>query len=475
MPVVVASSTRSAEALISYALDDKPDQQGERYVMASGVGGLLVSVAQHQMRDVRKKWGKDKPGAFVQAYHVIQSFAKDELDPEDPDAWMTAQDLGRALAEDRFPGRHVLVVTQRDGQAGCLHNHLVVNSVETRTGRSLNSSIVSHARLVEAHERVLEEQGFEQRADLKQAFSDATERRERGEPSSLRNARVSAVSELREFHNHILWEVDCDLAEEFGGTRKKQPFSLTVLKHRIEVTLADPAAVDWDSFVELGRTRGVRIEQRGKKGRGISYGMLREEPDGTLAEPSASDRRRCTTLGAQFEMDAVEAAFTRNLAARRTPSTSTPPRALTPKEHMVAALQEAAAEARVLALAAATEISSTADIAATAVDSAAVEGNRVAPSSPGTVDPRRSRDATRHQEIEPNPSPEKQSAEREHADHQPSPIGDAGTRDEANSALQPAGSKDAARKPLPLHLRFPELADSGQPLTRCPSDRSLGD
>lgn len=315
MAVVVASATRSADALISYALDDKPDQQGERYVMASGVGGLLVSVAKQQMRDVRKKWGKDKPGAFVHAYHVIQSFGKDEVSPEDPDSWMMAQRLGRALAKDRFPGRHVLIVTQRDGRSGCIHNHLVINSIETKTGKSLDSSIVMHSRLVEAHERVLEAEGFEQRADLKQAFSDATDRRERGEPSGLRRADSTQQSELREFQRHILWEADNEIADDFGGPHKPEPFSVTVLKSSIERTLADPAAVDWTSFVEVGRRHCVRIEQRGKKGRGISYGMLREQPDSTLAEPSASDRRRCSTLGTSFEMDAVEQALERNSTA----------------------------------------------------------------------------------------------------------------------------------------------------------------
>lgn len=324
MPIVTASATRSADALINYALDDKANQRGERYVMASGLGGLLVSVAKQQMRDVRKKWNKDRKGAFVHAYHVIQSFAKDELNPDDPESWMTAQNLGRALAEDRFPGRQVLVVTQRDGKSGCVHNHLVINSIETKTGKSLDSSIVMHSRLVEAHERVLEAEGFEQRADLKQAFSDATERRERGEPSGLRRADSTQRSELREFQRYILWEADNDIADEFGGSHKPEPFSVTVLRASIKQALTDPAAIDWASFREVGRRHSVHIERRGKKGRGISYGMLRLQPDGTLAEPSASDRRRCSSLGADFEIDAVEQALRRNSAAQQAQAPAAP-------------------------------------------------------------------------------------------------------------------------------------------------------
>lgn len=472
MPVVVASSTRAADALINYALEDKPDQQGERYVMASGVGGLLVSVAQHQMRDVRKKWGKDKPGAFVQAYHVIQSFAKDELDPDDPDAWLTAQKLGRALAEDRFPGRHVLVVTQRDGHAGCVHNHLVVNSVETRTGRSLNSSIVSHARLVEAHERVLEEQGFEQRADLKKVFSDASERFERGETSGLRGAGSTANSELREFHRHVIWETEYHLADEFGGPRPKEPFSLNVLKGSIERTLEDPAAGDWDSFVEVGKARGVRIEQRGKRGRGISYGMLREEPDGTMAEPAASDRRRCTTLGQPFEMDAVEEAFARNSAAQLPLALHVPTSALTPKERMAAALTEAAAEAVVLTRQLQAEDLAVTDTVIADDETQLEEKLQTTAAPPGTIGLEQlSEIRRRRRPVEPVVA----TADAEPTTSEREPAEQTSREPDVASEVAPGDSKKDEPRPLPLHLRFPELADTVGPSAPQRTDRGFGD
>lgn len=324
MAVVVVSPTRSSAALNNYVLNDKKDQKGERYVMASGLGGLLVSVAEKQMRDVRKKYNKDKPGAFVQAYHVIQSFGKDELDPDDPDSWLMAQRLGRALAEDRFPGRQVLVVTQRDGTTGCIHNHIVVNSVETKTGKSLNSSLVMHTRLVQEHDRVLAEQGFEQRADIKQAASDAKERFERGEPSRMRRKGETDTRELREFQRHILWEAECEVADDLGVGRNSEPFSVAVLKSYIAKALANPDTTDWVSFVAAGRKHGVDIAQRGQKGRGISYGMLRVQPDGSLTEPSASDRRRSSSLGRGYLMDDVEAALLRNTAAHHIQAATLP-------------------------------------------------------------------------------------------------------------------------------------------------------
>ena len=158
--VVVASSTRSSAALINYVLSAKKNQKGERYVIATGVHGLFVSRAEAQFRDVRKRHGKNRAGQFVQAYHVIQAFGKygpGAFDPDDPDDWVRAHEEGRALAELKAPGRQALVVTQRDGKTGCLHNHLVINSVERETGRSYDSSWITHSRLVQEHDALLAE------------------------------------------------------------------------------------------------------------------------------------------------------------------------------------------------------------------------------------------------------------------------------------------------------------------------------
>lgn len=311
MAVVMASSTRSAEDLIRYVLEPKKDQRGERYVMASGTGGLLVSLARDQMRDVRERWGKNRPGAHVQAYHVIQSFsAKDELDPADPSDWMTAQDLGIALAEEVFAGRQVLVVTQRDGAGGCLHNHLVASSVNTKTGDSLNSSVVMHARLVETHEAVLERAGFDQRDDLKQAYTDALDRRERGEPSRLRRAATKEQRALVEATRHAQWLAERATAES-GTARRLEPFSLLVLKHRIDCAITARGTTDWASFVTNARTEGVIVERR-DGGDQVIFGMMRRAHDRPFRAPTASDRRRGSTIGENYTAGALE----RRIASR---------------------------------------------------------------------------------------------------------------------------------------------------------------
>lgn len=192
--VVMSSPTRNSARLIAYALTEKDGQaKGDRFVAASGINGCIPEFAEGQFRDNRKRWRKDgtrtvkvqwgtdkvtcqptyrdvTEGAYVQAYHVIQSFARDgagALDPDDPDDWeeghRLGQELARSLAGDH---RRALVVTQVDGKTGCVHNHIVIDSIDKATGKSFASSNVKHSVLSKTHDAVLAAQGYEQRNEL---------------------------------------------------------------------------------------------------------------------------------------------------------------------------------------------------------------------------------------------------------------------------------------------------------------------
>lgn len=324
MAIVTSSPTRYVDALLIYVANDKADQRGERYVLASGLNGALPGAARHQYRDVRQHWGKDNR-KFVEGYHVVESFGQDELDPNDPAMWQRAHELGRALAAERFPGRQVTVWTQRDGRTGCLHNHIVVNSIETATGRSMDSSLITHARLAEFHDRVLAEHGFEQREDLQDALQDAQDRRDRGEPSGLRRRSSRQQTELKQAHKYVEWEAESEIADELGVTRSPEPFSVDVLRYRIGELLDDPDVTDWDSFVKLGAEKHrLRVATRGKKGV-VTYGLMREQADGSLAEPGGTDTRRSTYLGAdEYGKSAV---LDRVAAKRAQPSVAAVPAA----------------------------------------------------------------------------------------------------------------------------------------------------
>lgn len=309
--IVVASPTRSSIALDGYVNNEKEGQEkGDRNVAISGINGCIPEVAEKQRRDNRKRWGKNgtrtvrngfgnltTEGEFVQAYHVIRSHAREglgALNPENPEDIAKAHELDVAFAR-KLAGknRYATVHTQIDGRTGCIHSHIVIDSIDKVTGKSFDSSHVKHKLLAAMSDAQLAEAGYEQVNTLG------------------RGAEKLEKSELRALAKYQAWEAD--------GRAGAEPFSVAVLKRRVRDALASSTFTSWEKFEEAALDLGVDVEQRGEKGRGISYAMLREDGAGDFLPISNSDKRKASTLGGNYVMDAVERAIERNLALRTKP------------------------------------------------------------------------------------------------------------------------------------------------------------
>lgn len=287
----------------------------------------------------------------VQAYSGVQSFSLEELDPDDPASWEEAQWLGRAWAEDRAPGHPVLVTTEINGRSGCVHNHIIIGAVHPETGKSLDSNVFTPSRMFVAHDRVLAEQGFEQRADLREmAESIDAEMRQRRQavldeqqrlldagkegltPSQLNRRIISAENSVkvgdhidrsqqisveqqredrkqREFQRYELNEQTRAAAADVGVAPPKEKFSEVELQARVRDSLDDRRSVGWTELSEVGRERGVEIKRRGKD---VNYGMMLADSNGELQEPARAHRRRGKRLGEGYRVEDVEAALARN-------------------------------------------------------------------------------------------------------------------------------------------------------------------
>lgn len=306
--IVVASPTRNASRLLAYALNKKKGQTTDRFVAASGLNGAIPEVAAAQYRDNRKRHGKNgerqvqvpdgkggmrtiTEGAYVQGYHLIQSFARDgegALDPDDPEAWEKAHRLGRKFARRLAgDGRMAVVVTQIDGETGCIHNHIVLDSIDRQTGKSFASSNVKHKVLAQTHDEVLREAGYDQQNELQ---STAAERRE---PSEER-ARL----------RHEQWVAN--------GRQGPEPFSVAVMKQRVREGMSDPRSVSFETCAEVLAERGVRVERRGEKGDGLTYEMVLSDGQGGTVDPQPAHRRRASKLGRDFMLAGTEEALERN-------------------------------------------------------------------------------------------------------------------------------------------------------------------
>lgn len=370
MATISSQSTRTAGAVARYAMKEP---------VAVSAANASVPLFEHELAMIRTRHGKDgvrpkvltdesgktvrdQDGApanvkdskgntvyeakFVQAYALVQSYGHDELDPDDPQSWARAQELGRALVEDRFPGHPALIATEVNGRSGCVHNHIIVGAVHPGTGKSLDTNVLTHSRLAIAHDRVLAEHGFSQREDMQAIVADAERRvaRARAQAEAImpqglsesqrtrrllaaensvkleRNGTWSVAQEReakrqREHERYLLNEQTRAAARELGFDPPKELFSEIVLESRITAALNDPRSRNWDELAEVGRLHGVAISRRGQD---VRYGMLLEQPDGSLAEPVRAHTRRGGLegsgkgLGAGFSRSDVEAAVRRN-------------------------------------------------------------------------------------------------------------------------------------------------------------------
>lgn len=370
MATVSAQSTRSSGAASAYAQKDAVAISAVGAAVQTFAGRLAAIRAGHGKDGVRPMHQRDEAGRlvrdedgkpvaatdgngrtvyeskYVQAYSLVESFGRDELDPDDPESWQVAQRCGRALAEEVAAGHPALVATETNGRTGHVHNHIIIGAIHPQTGRSLDSNVVTHSRLAITHDRVLEEVGFEQREDMREivaaakrdvaqqrqavrdeaGFDELTASQQQRRLTAAENrvrldsrdertpAQVREERRQREFELHKLSMQDREAAAGLGVAAPRQRFSEIELEARVEDALSDPRATTWDQLDEIGRGHGVTIQRRGKD---VSYGMMLADDDGELAEPSRAHRRRGSRLGEGFRVEDVEATLQRNAERRQ--------------------------------------------------------------------------------------------------------------------------------------------------------------
>lgn len=296
MAVIMSQATRTIDKIAEYALNDKEGQEGDRYVVATGVGCHPTTFKQQARSDRRRA---NKLRGYVEGYALVQSFAKYELDPTQEDDWERANELGIAIGQAVADGRPFIVVTQLDGKSGCLHNHIVISSVHPITGRSFDSSVVTHGVLARTHDQVLAANGFVQTTELKahRQLHDSTKK------IAMRAA------------GQYVWTDD--------------------LTARVESALADERAVDETSFLAVLGEHGIDVgpnPDRSKKD--WTFGMADAEKVNEAGEP-VYRKARGSRLAAHLTKPAIGqqlAQKQRQLAANQQQPATTPVSAPAPTE-----------------------------------------------------------------------------------------------------------------------------------------------
>ena len=120
-------------SVLNYTVDDL---KTEKQFYVSEVGLFSLETAFTEMMNTKKLYNK-KDGNL--GYHIIQSFAPGEGTPE------LIHDIGVDFVKRAFSGYEAVVATHLN--TGCLHNHIVINSVCVETGKKFNDCMESYYNL----------------------------------------------------------------------------------------------------------------------------------------------------------------------------------------------------------------------------------------------------------------------------------------------------------------------------------------
>lgn len=309
------TNTRNGPSAIRYAFEEPSRKKDmDRVLMASG-SNLDPNFAMQQMRDVWKAHGKDD-GDTVQMYRIIQSFDLNQLDPSNPEHVALANEIGQTLANELYPDKQALIVTQADGEGGKLHNHVLVNSVGFADGKSLRGYRKEHSTIADKSDEILQRHGLT--------------------PIDTENTRVKRTSQEKRLaeQGKYVWKDD--------------------LRGRVDDVLSDVNVIDRDTFksrlkddydvdVTLGDKRKYvtyRFDDGDGKQRGIRHNRLgtdygKETLDKrfqenfeklhheALAENKLFDEQKVREKQT-FKVDSIGFDFGAELEAMRSPKRSRP-------------------------------------------------------------------------------------------------------------------------------------------------------
>lgn len=93
-----------------------------------GYVNLLPGVDPADQMQVR--WNKARKNHTTQVLRIVQSFSRNELNPDNPEDILTANMIGQEFVQKYYPDRQAMVFTQIDGKPGLVHNHVIISDTD---------------------------------------------------------------------------------------------------------------------------------------------------------------------------------------------------------------------------------------------------------------------------------------------------------------------------------------------------------
>jgi hypothetical protein len=319
--VTSITATTSSSRLCNYVLNGAAyDGSGDRrYVFASGIGCFAPIAAQAFAitRAVRSQ-----QSIMRQAYSVVQSFSREEFDMDDLASAERVHELGMELARRTFPGHQVLVVTQRDGKSGLLHNHIVVSNISDRDAELIcrrkprsNSFRDKLALMQGSSPDGLIEVREERPAG--RAFSSAMGNRHRLahiNDELLADAEFMQSLGLEAYINKALMAAPSEKVTKDDRAKRGQGEYVWRDDLKLIISEEQRRAVSVDDFRDRLAACRVELRERGKENH-FSYGFI--DAEGKVRQARALGTRG---LGATFGREATLPMLQHNIGAKGTAS-----------------------------------------------------------------------------------------------------------------------------------------------------------
>lgn len=267
MASVKISKINSVIANMRYLTNEKSHDGIHDRIGSIRTQNMSIFNAEWEAISNMKHWGKEHN---VQGYSIIQSFDKDELDPESQEDLEKANEAGMKLAMDRAgDDRQILVVTQADN--GYVHNHILMMSTAMSDGYALDTKQLKRSYVIEASDRILAEMQIKN----KNAEMDRQNKK----------TKESMAEIKRRSKGQYVWKDD--------------------LRDRIDEALINDGVKNNDEFSKVMNDKGVDVMYHEKTGN-ISYKFKDQE---------GKDRKcRASRLGDGYGKKNIDKIYEENIA-----------------------------------------------------------------------------------------------------------------------------------------------------------------
>lgn len=104
------------------------------------VGMVNMFDGMDPITQMQKYWMRAGKNHTTQVLRIVQSFSKNELDSQNRNDILTANEIGMEFAREFYPGRQSIIFTQTDGKSGLVHNHIIVNDVHMQTSKGCKNN-----------------------------------------------------------------------------------------------------------------------------------------------------------------------------------------------------------------------------------------------------------------------------------------------------------------------------------------------